>query len=439
MRLGAVVLVGVLLTGVSGAQSTLLELVQQLGSDDRRQRTDAYRALQRDRSPQIVGLIAKRIDSFPRVGQELSCNLLRMFPIADTSTVYKQLTAAESAYLRVVGAARLVPTYVGASARARRQRAIKVIAAALAACEADRIMNAVLACRQVVDPPVLAQLRAFLTPDTTAHVATGLLRELLLRERGTSKLTAQAVASLLTSSKPRVKAVAYAYLLRDDPSHGKPLAELLKEKPGVLWWVRDQLPTNKLGEAVIEAIAAGLMSPRSEHDIPRLAVILRQRAPHKLKVALRGLLGHEKEKYREVALKQLASMPGGLNHKDLMEMLQGDALPARIVAAATLRRRDNHAGLDVVLAAAKATGKYRVDAARALSDFRSKKAIPVLLDLLDAQDRAVRTVAWQGLQKTLRSIYPYRKFDFRGCDYDPNQGSRATAIATLRAWWAEAK
>ena len=27
----------------------------------------------------------------------------------------------------------------------------------------------------------------------------------------------------------------------------------------------------------------------------------------------------------------------------------------------------------------------------------------------------------------------------RQCDYDPSQGPRATAIATLRAWWAEAK
>ena len=65
--------------------------------------------------------------------------------------------------------------------------------------------------------------------------------------------------------------------------------------------------------------------------------------------------------------------------------------------------------------------------------------MPVLLSVLDDADMQVRVVAWEGVQSTMRGLFPSRRFDFGGLGYDPRANSRAAALAQLRSWWAAAK
>jgi len=425
----------VLLAAPAVAQATVADLVQQLGSRDGQKRNAAYRQLLANRKPEVIAAVAGAIEDLSRIGQELSCNVLRGFPRREVASVYKKMMSSATPYLRVVAVARLLPDYRADSDRSRRARAIKVLTKALAACKQDRVLSAVYACASVRDDAVFAQLRLMLRSDA-AHVTKGVLRQLLNREGGVNADTQAAVTKLLTAKQSQVRGVAYAYLLHGDADHSEAFAKLLTDEPGVLWMVMDLLPKDKLHDALQDAIAAALAKPRSEHDIRRLAGVLRTAAPQKLKLALRGLVGHEKDAFRDEALAQLANMPGGFGEKDLMEMLHDKAMAVRVVAAGALRKQDNRAGLKPVIEAAKVRGKHQADAARVLGDYRSKQGVPVLLDLLDAADARVRNSAWSGLQETLRGLYPYRKFDFNKCGYAPNAASRQNGIATLRAWWA---
>jgi HEAT repeat protein len=98
---------------------------------------------------------------------------------------------------------------------------------------------------------------------------------------------------------------------------------------------------------------------------------------------------------------------------------------------------DDPRGLPNVLALARQPGQEQAEAVRVLATFRSREVVPVLLDRLDDGNAAVRQAAWQGLPQVVRDLFPYRRFDFEKCGYDPNAGNRSQAIAALRAWWAK--
>jgi HEAT repeat protein len=100
---------------------------------------------------------------------------------------------------------------------------------------------------------------------------------------------------------------------------------------------------------------------------------------------------------------------------------------------------DDPSGLPVVIALLpRARGAKRAEAARVLGGFRSRQAVPPLLDLLDDPELAVRQAAWTGLQEIWRDLLPYRRFDFARCGYDPSASARAPGIAALRAFWERA-
>lgn len=418
-------------------EKSLAEWVSQLGSKHHGPRQEAYRTLLRERSPRTVGLLGKQIESFEASSQQTACNLLRGFPFDDTRQLYKQLLAAKDPFLRLVSAARL---WSAAKKDAVRKRLLQVLVTALAEFPDGRKLSAVPACRQVVGEAVLVELRRWLKPKQSAHIVTGVLRELLRRERGASIATGAAVTSLLTSKDDRVLAAAHTYLLRQDAKHEKQLADLSKKEPAMFWTVRDLLPSEgHFSDAIVAVIVAALLAPRSDRDVNQLAQLLQANASMQLGAALRTLIGHDKEGIRAAALKQLSTLRGGLKTKDLQDLLRSEAVVARLVAADTMRRRDDNSGLEVVLQAVPKAAKHRAEAARVLSRFRSRQAMPVLLDLLDDADVQVRVAAWGGVMGTMKSLFPYRRFDFRNAGYNPRANSRTGGIELMRSWWAGVK
>ncbi|MFT4513902.1 MAG: HEAT repeat protein, partial [Planctomycetota bacterium] len=307
-----------------------------------------------------------------------------------------------------------------------------------------RKMSAVNACRDVLDETVFVTMRRWLQPKQSSHIVTGVLRDLLRRERGASVATSHAVRLLLASKDTRVLAAAHTYLLREDAKHEKQLADLSKKEPAVFWVVRDLLPSDgRYSDAIVAVIVSALLAPRSDRDVNQLAQLLKKHSQAQLGSALRELIGHEKEDIRAAALRQLSTLTGGLRAKDLLKLLRSDAVVARLIAADTMRRRDDPSGLEVVLQAVPTAGKHKVEALRVLGRFRSRKSIPLLLGMLDDTDVQVRNAAWRGVQETMRSLFPYRSFDFRKAGYDPQGDSggqaRPAGIERIRAWWASVK
>lgn len=439
---GAITVLAVVVWGAPGlaqqpVEKSLEQWVTQLGSKQHGPRQEAYRALTRDLSPRIVALLGQQIESFEASGQQFACNLLQRLPFDEVRNLYKQLLVAEQPFLRVVSAARLLPT---TKKRVARKRSLQVLVKALAECSDGRKMSAVYACRQVTDEAVLAELRRWLQPKQSSHLVIAVLRELLRRERGSVPATSLAVKSLLTSGDTRVQAAAHTYLLRDEVKHERQLADLSKKEPAVFWAVRDLLPNDgQYSDVIVAVIVAALLAPRSDRDVNHLAQQLKANSQAQLGRALRELLGHDKEGIRAAALKQLSRLRGGLQSKDLIKLLRSEAVVARLVAADTMRRRDDHSGLEAVLQAVPKAAKHKAEAARVLSRFRSRQAMPVLLDLLGDADVQVRTAAWRGVQDTMKSLFPYRRFDFRNIGYDPRGASRTGGIELLRTWWAGVK
>ena len=417
---------------------SLAEWVTQLGSKDHRPRQEAYRELMREPSPRIIPLLGEQIESFAASSQTMACNLLRRLPFAQTRDLYKRLLDAKDPYLRAASAARCWQE--AGSKVADRKRPLRVLLGALAECPDGRKMSMVHATSQVVDEAVFVELRKWLQPKKATHIVTGVLRELLRRERGVSVATSTAVKLLLASEEPRVLGAAHAYLLREDEAHEKRLAELSRKEPAVFWTVRDLLPTDgKHSDAIVSVIVAALLAPRSDRDVNQLAQMLKKHSAAPLGKALRELIGHDKDDIRTAALKQLSTLNGGLQAGDLKELLRSKAVIARLIAADTMRRRDDKSGLEIVLAAVPDAKKHKAEAARVLGRFRSRQAMPVLLDLLDDADEQARVAAWQGVQETMRSLFPYRNFAFDKAGYEPRASSRAAGIQVMRAWWGGAK
>jgi HEAT repeat protein len=193
----------------------------------------------------------------------------------------------------------------------------------------------------------------------------------------------------------------------------------------------------RLDPAVVDAIAAALQAARP-FDVGPTATLLQRHAPDKAVAALRALLAGNNAELRGPALEALAAIPGALDQKQLKELLDSADVSQQLAAAATLRRMDDPSGLPVVIALLPRARARKAEAARVLGDFRSRQAVPPLLDLLDDQDLAVRQAAWTGLQEIWRALLPYRRFDFTRCGYDPAAPARAAGIAALRAWWDRA-
>lgn len=419
------------LAAAAPAQRAVAELVTDLGSDKGQVRQRAYQELQRRKDPAIVAELDGRIETFARGGQQLSIYLLRQLPIDDTRKLYRRLAAKAQPFLQVAAAAELT--------RKQQKGALQRLVTVLAEVpERDRT-----SCTNHLyglhDAGVHEALLGWLHPGADANVVRATLLHLERQGRTDTDRMRAAVEPLVGSSKQPTKIAALAWLARVDRARADQLAELLDEDPKRFWPVRDLLDTDKqLGEKLVASIGKALEEPRSKYDVTRTTQLLKRQSASQAAVPLRKLREHDKEDIRAAALAALATIPGALREKDLQTMLRGGDVASLLVAADMLRRRDDMSGLDAVLQKATGAGKHRLEAAKVLARFRDPRVAEPLLGMLDDKNVQVRRQAWTGLQQLMRGLFPYRRFDFAGCSYRPDDGNRAKGIAELRSWWAAA-
>jgi HEAT repeat protein len=410
----------------------LAGLVEQLGAADATLRSRAYSALLQRRAPEIVPLLAKKIASFPLDGQSYGVYLLQQQPFDRTRATWLQLVDGAVPFLRGAGAAMLLrngePAHAGVLAALLQDGAAEVRQA---------LINLVWG---ITDERVLAAERACVRAGQPGSIAVQALQHLVQQENGRSDATVAAVALLAGDQDHNLRAAALAYLVAaGENAHAPALAALLAAEPGQLWSVRTFLDrAARLDPAVVDAIAAALPRARP-YEVGPTAALLQRHAPDKAVAALRALLTGNNAELRAPALEALAAIPGALEQKQLRELLDSGDPSQQLAAAATLRRMDDPSGLPVVIALLpRAPGGRKAEAARVLGGFRSRQAVPPLLELLDDPEFAVRQAAWTGLQAIWRDLLPYRRFDFARCGYDPAAPARAAGIAALRAFWERA-
>ena len=412
------------------ARSPREALVEQLGAADPAVRSQAYNTLIRDRDPEVVALVGKRIESMPAEGQQFALYVLQQHPLETTRALYTKLLGAERALLCAHAAAALVR----AGDRARLPVLVKAVAAAPAK-DRQLVLNTLWA---IADPTLAEAVRGYVAADQPAHLVVSALEHLRRLEATPNAATDAAVQRLLGASAADVRAAGLAFLVGgpDGARHAAELAKLLTE-PRHFWLCERLLPRDRSYPAVLgEAFAAALAAPRSQHDVNQLVPLIKATAPDRLAATLRTLLTHANVDVRSAAISALATVPGGLQQKELLQLLQGGTPEQQLAVATVLRRMDDASGLPTVLALARAAGPLRAKALEALGGFRTREVVPALLDALDAPEPAARQHAWTALQGVLRDLFPYRRFDFARSGYDPNAADRSPGLAALRAWWA---
>lgn len=420
--------------GALPAQQDLNALVERLADKDGNQRSSAYQELQRRRDPAVLPLLSKRLPTMPLGGQQLAFYLLQQHPIDLTRPHYTGLLTAPGEFAKAAAAAALLRQ---PDQRGNRDLLAKLAAAIRAATveEIGMVLNTLHGLQQaeLADP-----LRSHLHARLPAHSLVQLLQRLQDIEQGRSAATAAALQPLRTAATTGHKVAALAWLLGTaDTTAAAELAALLRADPALFWQANSLLDRDqKLPAELAEAIALSLAKPRHKFEISQTASLLHRSAPDLTLRTLRQLLDHGSEMERAGALAALATLPGGLDGPRLQQLLASEVDEVRITAADLLRRRDDYAGLPQALAVAQKPGPMRAEAARVLGGFRRVQVIAPLLDLLDAEEVQVRRNAWQSLQQVWRDLFPYRRFDFANCGYEPDAANRTEAIQRLRSWWA---
>lgn len=424
-----------LLASPAHAQSELERLVRQLGGDDVRASYAAYQALEKRTDAALLPLLVEGIGGWPRHGQQHAVRLLAQRateqPPAQQRALWKKVGAGGSAFLRVAAGIQLLEL-------AEDRRGPGSLAAALqGAPEAERpgLVHLLYSVPLEREDEVFAALCGWLHADAAGVTVVPVL--LRLRPLPSRADAVRALAEPLTKSADRLaRAAALAFLAGSTPSHAEALAALLTAEPTRLASIRGLLVgEQKLPPVLLDAIAATLRQASSDYEVRQTAELLRAQSSSAGKAELRELLQHERPEVRRGALEALGMLPGGLDDPLLQQLLRGSDVGSALVAADLLRRRDDLAGLEVVLALQPQELDQQVQFAEVIGRYRDRRVGPRLLELLDHPEPRVRQAAWQGLQQVLRGLFPYRRFRFEDSGYAPEAASRQTGIAALRAWW----
>jgi HEAT repeat protein len=419
------------------AQADPTPLLDRLAGDDPGARFDAFRQLQNDRSGKLVPLLVARLPAMPFDGQRFAMNLLDAQPAEALREPMAKLCRSAAMFVRARAAAWLA-NHVGPAGDPKiRARAVADFADGLRGCAPVETGDLVHRLHALREEPCFAAARSHLRPGAPPHVVANVLSTLRRCEPQPAAATRAAAAVLVDAEQPGVRAAALACLAETDAARVAPLAALLQAQPELVWSIDDLLEAHpRLAEPLVDALVVALAKPRSKHDLGRIARMVGRDAPDKARTALREHLAGTDADLRAAAVAELATLPGGLDDKDLLQLLADPLAASRLVAAESLRRRDDHAGLPAVIELARQPSGDRLAAVRALGAFRDRRAAPPLLDLLADGNGAVRAAALQGLQQLWPALFPYRRFDFDALGFQPEQQADPAAVATLRAWWA---
>jgi HEAT repeat protein len=419
-----------LLAAALPGQKSLEQLVDELAGPDAAHRSQAYNELIRRREPELVRLLEKRVDSMPADAQQYALYLLQQQPIDGTRALYTKLLASDHVKLRVGAAAML--------ARNGEKERVPLLCKALGELPLAERGSVLTFLYAIEDARLADTLRGWLARECPLHVATSVLEHLERIEKGRSPATLAQVRAFAAQKDAAGRLAALAWLAAeaDGEAAATELAQALTEQPQTFWQL-DRLfeRARKYPKVLAPVFEQALRTARSQYDVGQLVALVRSHSPEAVVPTLRALLTEGNESAKKGALAELTAMPGGFDAKDLQAMLAGSDPEQKLAAADVLRRRDDLSGLQAVLVLAKEAGKHRAEAARVLGGYRDRSVVPVLLDCLEDANVQVRQNAWSAIQSLLRDLFPYRRFDFAKCGYEPNGDNRSVGVQLLRTWW----
>jgi HEAT repeat protein len=423
----------VLLAGWATADE-LSDLVDQLGT---KQSYTAYRQLTKRKQSRAIPMIEKRIAGWTTYGQHFGILYIASFPPKKSRPPLRRLTRSEDPHLRITAAAELH--------RLGEKKMVPIIVGALLDKKADpTTLNAMVGRIRYLGVPAIHEAwRALLTPDRSSYHLLSWLAALSKEGYGGAQAEAKVIAA--SHKQPGARTAAAAYLVRFGEEQGTPLlaAAIRSGEIGRSDWPKlEDILTGcgRYPEAVLAAIVERLPKQQDERALGDMIRILVAARYEGARDALTALIGHPTVSVSKHAMSALAALGAQPKASELHKMLASKKPSRQLTAARMLRRMDDDAGLPITLRLARESGDptIRAEAIAIAGEFRRAECVDLLIDALDDNFYLTRMAALNGLEDTLRTIFPFRNLDLRRTGYNyarKTSAERAPSIATIRAWW----
>jgi HEAT repeat protein len=456
------------LTGTSVAraeQPTTAELVEQLGSDDRSVRSGAYRELRKRNEPDAPARLAARLPEFPLASQRLGVLVLDAYGKKVLAKPLRELLLCTSAYLRLCAAHKLDEQ--GA------KRMVAVVATELGREDLPRetwtlMVRRLRNGRLPADDALVHTLLDPLVTGADAGAVREIARIMLDAESDAANPTYRA---LLNDERPGTRAVAAAFLRGRGQDRDGELAAAVRSVPlgsadvSALESILTRSGAPPVEPPIVDALIEATRPAQNHAALRSIVQLLGRLGDPRAVPRLEELTTHESRSVAQAAARAIVKLggpdrrsgakPAELGPRDtntlakmerdrdvagLRAWLKDDDVARRLTAADTLRRMDDHAGLEVVLAELGAEDPVvRRKAASFAGDFRADAAVGPLIEALLDEDAVVRSSALIGLGRTLGTLFPQRRFRMSPRGATDPADVRTARVAHLRKWWATAR
>ncbi|MCB9834213.1 MAG: hypothetical protein H6807_17250 [Planctomycetes bacterium] len=415
-------------TGVA-AQESIAALVAKLGGEDYTVRTPAYQELRTRLGPDLAAELRKRLPEFDPSAQSVGLYLAQSLQEPDRRKTMQAFLAGKPSLLRLGAAAYLL--------RMGEKGLAKHIVACLESPGPDPAFSLMLGrLLGIDDAEVIDVVRSKLGKDLNVGELSMALRILAqARHEPASAIVAKLLEGEGLDDDRRARCAAFLCVMGDE--RGK--AALVAALPGTKTWsdlyfILDQakLLDREILDRVLER--AGSL----EGYELRYAIQLLVKHDHRPAAArMRDWLEGDDSEAVKAALDGLISMGEDIPREKLVALLSSKQEEVSVTAADTLRRLDDHSGLERLIVVAEKGGSAAMSATMALGKFRDRRAVPPLIRLLSSANVSVRQQAFHGLRQLFQALFPYRSFDFDATGYlaAQNDEARRAAIALIEAWW----
>jgi HEAT repeat protein len=418
-----------------GVDARIAGLVTALGDASNAQaRSNAYMTLLREKPLAAIPLLVDALPRYDVQGQEYGLWVLSSFPLEESRAALHKLAGDRSALLEAGAATQLWRL----GEHEMLEHIVKSFARKDTPLEARRAM--LRRVYLVAEPRLSAAVRAWLAPETDPQLLEDALYHLLNVEDPEARAKVLELAA--TPGLPagsRGACAAFLLALGED-AQGLALAETVSTDDGAALarLQRFLVRAPRLPEELVVAVAR-VAERASVPAYAQLAIgVLAQHAGAKQIPVLEKLLDSPNLLVAKAALEALQKRGVTLAHETLLRMLASQEGLRALAAADALRRADDLSGFGRVLEVLAAGGADKLEAVRVLAKFHRRASIPPLVDALEDPDAALRLAAEQGLYELLRSLFPYRRFEFAASGFLAQAAAdqRAEGVRRIRAWCA---
>ncbi len=450
----------------AAADPGLAELVEQLATGESSARTRALNELRNRKDPKVIPLLTARIATLDTSPQYYALLILDSFGEKELRKPLRGLLKCESPYVRLC-AAQILATYDVRGMPGVIERELSD--PELPRAEWRRMMVRLRYGRLPKDDGLVAALAASVVVDADDET----IRETAYVFDGADIAGADAsFEALHAAARAGVRAVAAAFLRARGHDSDAALAaafragEIPSSDTYFIQGVLTDASASPPGPDVVLAIVDGTRATENASNLRAIVQLLGRLSDRRALPRLRELAEHETATVAKAAADAVAQITGtkpaigssatptdAADTTALTEMLtkrDRDGLAAwltdkdatrRLSAADALRRMDDHVGLPQVLDEVVCENAvHRRSAVQILGKFRVSESVAPLIEALLDPDSTVRSYARSGLQATLSTLFPNRRFSLsgRGRGVD-TESARTREAALLHEWWAAAQ